>query len=125
MRATAIRAGQWCHKWVMVRATAKSGYACIVKDHPIFNSIINKDGLRTLYCTVDSILQYLSIYVSLLRIYFLLGKSVAPQSVKHIFTDRPTTPPPFSTPPHPNNKNCPMGKDDYNAFVPNIFGVVT
>jgi hypothetical protein len=50
-----VTSGRWCGRWL------RSGNACFVKDHPICNSIINKDGPRTLYCTVDTIQQYLSI----------------------------------------------------------------
>jgi hypothetical protein len=44
-RATAIKAGQRRHKWVMVQATATVMYP---KGSSFFNSIINKDGPRML-----------------------------------------------------------------------------
>jgi hypothetical protein len=44
-RATAIKAGQRCHKWAMVQGTATVMYC---KGSSFYNSIINKDGPQML-----------------------------------------------------------------------------
>jgi hypothetical protein len=93
MHATAIKAGQRCHKWAMVQATATVMYC---KGSSFFNSIINKDGPRMLARQGDNDERQFELppslnTVSLWRISFF-RKSIARGALHPFFAKTPHFP---------------------------------
>jgi hypothetical protein len=91
--ATAIKAGQRCHKWAMVQATATVMYH---KGSSFYNSIINKDGPWMLARQRDNDEQQFksppsSNTVSLRRISFF-AEIRSPQKVTPFFAKTPHFP---------------------------------
>jgi hypothetical protein len=103
-RATAIKAGQRCHKWAMVQATATVMYC---KGSSFFNSIINKDGPRMLARRCDNDERQFELLpslntVSLQRISFF-SEIRSPRSVTPFFCQNAPFPP-------KSNKTAPAAK---------------
>jgi hypothetical protein len=103
-RATAIKAGQRCHKWAMVQATATVMYR---KGSSFYNSMINKDDPWMLARRRDNDKQQFELppssnTVSLQRISFFL-EIRSPRSVTPFFCQNAPFPP-------KSNKTAPAAK---------------
>ncbi len=114
--ATAIKAGQRCHKWAMVQAMATVMYH---KGSSFYNSIINKDGPRMLARRRDNNKRHFesppsSNTVSLRRISFF-SEIRSPRSVTPFLCQNTPFPP-------KSNKTAPAAKPLLACFIKKMIG---